>query len=701
MAIHETKRSLVGMTIGFSLLGTTYAYSNPVLEEVVVTARKRAESILTIPQSVTAISAQTVAKAGLTEMTDLGHFVPNVNLTVRSDNEPNVVIRGIGAFGNTQGVGFYMDDAQLFLDQSTLLSEVERIEVIKGPVGTLYGGSNIGGAIKYVMIEPGEEFGGYAFVEGGTFDTARVMAAMDIPLIDGKLYARVSAYGYETDGHLHDRFRDADVNTREETGARLSLRWEVSDQFTVLNRFRYVTMEDGGFFQLQRPTSLDDYIDYTEFDETPFMERDVWSNVLKMDWDLDSGTITSVTSYSERDVPDYLFDLDYSPAPILVGITGDIDTEASSASQELRFTSDYDGSFNYIAGLYYSKLEDRALLQNLDLTVGGFLISPFSDVDIEDTQYAAFFSGDYAMGDFELGFGVRLNRAETDADIRSANPQFSGDISNDEVLPKISLSYHMTSDLMLYGAYAKGYEPAGFNGSGSAAGTSYDAETVDTVELGIKGTILESRGSFTFVGFYNDYVDRQFEDTVLSSDGNVFEVIRNIGDTTTYGLEAEFSYLVTESVTIGAAAGWTEAEWDDGAVFNTEPVDGLTPPNTPELTGTAFADASWPVINDAYLLNARLDYSYQGSRYWDIENTSKSSSYNLLNLRIGFASADERWELALSGQNLLDEEYWTEAFPNIQGNPADSEDGLCGGYGCHLAVLGKSRSYLASLRFNF
>ncbi|MEH6583489.1 MAG: TonB-dependent receptor [Halioglobus sp.] len=666
-----------------------------------MTARKREESLMDIPQSVTAISAKTVENAGLTEMTDLGHFLPNVNLTVRSDNEPNVVIRGIGAFGNTQGVGFYMDDAQQFLDQSTLFSEVERIEVIKGPVGTLYGGSNIGGAIKYVMIEPGEEFGGYAYVEGGSFDTARVMAAMDIPLIDGKLYARVSAYGYETDGHLHDRFRDTDVNTREETGARLSLRWDVSEQFTVLNRFRYVTMEDGGFFQLQRPHSLDDFIDYTEFNERPFMERDVWSNVLKMDWDLEAGMITSVTSYSERDVPDYLFDLDYSPAPLLVGMAGNIDTEASTASQELRFTSDYDGSFNYIAGLYYTKIEDNLFQQNMDISVGGFLISPFVDIDIEDTQYAAFFSGEYAVGDFELGFGVRLNRAEQDVDLRTTNPQFSDDISNTEVLPKLSLSYHMSDDLMVYGSYAKGYEPAGFNLVGDTAGETFDAESVDALELGVKGSIMDGRGNLTLAGFYNDYVDRQFEDTILSSDGNVSEVIRNIGDTITYGLEVEFNYLMTEFVTVGAAAGWTKAEWEDGAIFNSEPVDGLTPPNTPEFSGTAFADASWPVLNDAYQLNARLDYSYQGSRYWDIENTSKSSSYNLLNMRIGFASADERWELAVSGQNLLDEEYWTEAFPNIQGNPADSEDGLCGGFGCHLALLGKPRSYMASLRYNF
>ena len=695
----NTKHLLLGMIVSCSLLSVPYAYSNPVLEEIVVTARKREESLMEVPQSIIAIGAKTVENAGLAEMTDLGHFLPNVNLTVRSDNEPNVVIRGVGAFGNTQGVGFYMDDAQMFLDQSSMLSEVDRIEVIKGPVGTLYGGSNIGGAIKYVMIQPGDEFGGYAFAEGGSFGTSRVMAAMDIPLVDGKLYSRVSAYNYETDGHLHDRFRDADVNTREESGVRLSVRWDASENFTILNAFRYVTLEDGGFFQLQRPVSLDNHIDYTEFDERPFMERDIWSNVLKMDWDLDSGTITSISSYSERDVPDYLFDLDYSPAPVLVGTAGDIDTEASSAAQELRFTSNNDGPLSYIVGLYYSKVEDRLLLQNLDLSVGGFLISAFSDADFENTQSAAFFSGDYSIGDFEIGFGVRVSRAEADADVRSA--QFKGDSSDTEVLPKISLSYHMSDDLMVYGTYARGFEPGGFNGSGDAAGTSYDAEKVDTLELGLKGTILDGRGSLTLVGFYNDYVDRQFEDVILSSDGNVFELIRNIGDTTTYGLEAEFNYLLTDSLTIGASVGWTEAEWEDGSVFNLVSVEGLTPPNTPEFSGTAYADASWPVLNDKYLFNARLDFSHQGERYWDIANTSESSSYNLLNVRFGFASADERWELALSGHNLLDEEYWTEAFPNIQGNPADSQDGLCGGSGCHLALLGKSRSYTASLRFNF
>lgn len=693
------KKSVIAASL--CLLEASYAYSSNVIEEVVVTARKREESLMEVPQSITAIGEQTIEKAGITELTDIGNFIPNVNMTVRSDNEPNVVIRGIGAFGNTQGVGFYMDGAQQFLDQSTLLSEVQRIEVIKGPVGTLYGGNNIGGAIKYVMIEPGEESGGYARVEAGSYGTSRVMGAIDIPLVEDKLYSRVSVYGYETDGHLDDDFRGEDLNTREESGGRFSLRWHVSDDLTIKNNFRYVTMEDGGFFQLQRPVSLDEYIDYSEFDVRPFMERSVWSNNLRLDFDVESGTITSITSYTERTIEDYKFDLDYSPSPVLVGSRGANDSDGSHLSQEFRFTSDGDGSFNYIAGLYFSELEGGSILQDLDLEVAGNLISPYAGAETKDTSYAAFFNGEYTFGDFEFGFGARVDRSEAELAIDNFSLQFSGSNAETKILPRLSLSYQLEGGFIVYGSYAEGYEPAGYNASGSATGTLYDAENVDTYEFGMKGSILDGRGNVSLAAFYNDYVGRQFEDTVVGLSGNVVEVVRNIGDTTTYGLEAELNYLLSEAITVGVSAGWTVAEWESGAVFEGQDLEGLTAPNTPELTGTVFADGNWSVFDGGYDLNVRMDYSYQGARYWDIANEYESSSYGLLNLRFGFSDVNNRWEVSLSAQNLLDEEYWTEAFPELQGDPNASSDGTCGGYGCHLALLGKPSTYQASVRYNF
>ncbi len=132
-----------------------------VIEEIIVTARKRQESLLEIPESVVAISGESIDRKNIKGLEDIGFTVPNLNLSMRADGYPNASIRGVGSFGNTQGVGFYLDDVQVFSDASSRFGDLERIEVLKGPQGTIYGGSNIGGAVKFVSArpDPNELFG--------------------------------------------------------------------------------------------------------------------------------------------------------------------------------------------------------------------------------------------------------------------------------------------------------------------------------------------------------------------------------------------------------------------------------------------------------------------------------------------------------------------------------------------------------------
>ena len=136
--------------------------------EIIVTARKRSERLQDVPVTITAFSAETLEKAGIKNVDDIGRSLPNVVLNRRGDNEPNAVIRGVGGFGNTQGVGFYVDDVRNVTDQSARLIDLERVEVLKGPQGTLYGGSSIGGAIKFVTKKPSYDgVEGHVTIEGG------------------------------------------------------------------------------------------------------------------------------------------------------------------------------------------------------------------------------------------------------------------------------------------------------------------------------------------------------------------------------------------------------------------------------------------------------------------------------------------------------------------------------------------------------
>ncbi len=161
------------------------ANQEPGLTEIIVTARKRVETMQSIPESIAAFGAQEITEAHITKIDDLGNLVSNLNITTRADNTPDVVLRGIGSFGVVSGVGFYANDVQLFDGQSVRADDIERIEVLKGPQGTLYGGSNIGGAIKYITKLPTDDFHAGASVEFGNYSTQTYSAFVSGPLVSG------------------------------------------------------------------------------------------------------------------------------------------------------------------------------------------------------------------------------------------------------------------------------------------------------------------------------------------------------------------------------------------------------------------------------------------------------------------------------------------------------------------------------------
>ena len=186
--INRPARIAASSTLGACLLtgslGAAAADASPaepraageaqVLEEIVVQARKRAETLFDIPESIAVLSSEALQRAGVSGLDSLGRQTPNIILNRRQDNEPNVVIRGVGAFGNTQGVGFYIDDVQNFTDQSARIEDVERVEILKGPQGTIYGGSNIGGAVRYITRKPQPELSGEAHLQVGEIGRAHV-----------------------------------------------------------------------------------------------------------------------------------------------------------------------------------------------------------------------------------------------------------------------------------------------------------------------------------------------------------------------------------------------------------------------------------------------------------------------------------------------------------------------------------------------
>src|SRR5882762_7586373 len=196
------------------------------LEEIVVTARKRQEDPQSIPLSVSALSAAQIADAHVSKMDDLASLVPNLNITTRADNTPDVVLRGVGSFGVIQGVGFYVDDVQQFEGQTIRPEDVERIEVLKGPQGTLFGGANIGGAIKYVSRAPTSSLTAEGQVEVGNLNSRTYEGIVSGPVVGDSLNARLSLFNTSDDGFIYDPFLRRTLGEMNERGGRMTLEYD-------------------------------------------------------------------------------------------------------------------------------------------------------------------------------------------------------------------------------------------------------------------------------------------------------------------------------------------------------------------------------------------------------------------------------------------------------------------------------------------
>src|ERR1700674_5473338 len=192
------------------------------ITEIVVTARKRSENLRDIPASITAISAATIEDAHITQLDDLGAMVANLNIDEAHDNTPDVVLRGVGSFGLVAGVGFYVNDVQVFEGQIARPIDIERIEVLKGPVGTLFGGANVGGAIKYVTKDPTSTWENEATVEFGSYRTRNYQAVVSGPISD-TVGVRASVYYDSHDGNVWDTVNKFDYGAANDHGARVTL----------------------------------------------------------------------------------------------------------------------------------------------------------------------------------------------------------------------------------------------------------------------------------------------------------------------------------------------------------------------------------------------------------------------------------------------------------------------------------------------
>lgn len=708
------------------------AQSSSILEEVVVTARKREENILDIPESLTTFTSTLIERANINGLEDIGLLVPNLYMGRRLDGFPNVSIRGLGGFGNTQGVGFYLDDVQLFSDASSRFGDMQRIEVLKGPQGILYGGANIGGAVKFVTARPDpEKFSGRVKLQAGEDNYYDGEIQLNIPLTEDWAI-RLFGFAETDDSFLNNpnlvrqnggaTSNSSDVGKGEEYGIRASLAGDFSEQFSMYATIRYNDLDaannvwsvesDGN---LRHPDSIT-----TSFN--PRHKRETLAGSVEFTYEFSSITATSITSFTDTD-SDRETDLDVHQEFVLDLFRPH---RLEVFTQELRLTSSDDGPFQWQLGGYYLDYErdmDSQLLARggfgfldptagpvpppLDASESALLVAlPFENSLRKREQLAGFANFSYRWGDLEIGGGIRIDNWESERSNRDSG--ISGRQDKTEVLGRASLAWHLNDNTMVYGIFSQGFEPGDFNLTNFAGVNSlfgYDEEKATQFEIGYKGRPTDSV-ILTMAVFFINYDDRQFELQADDPSGGFVEGIVNAGDSKQWGFEADLLWELHENWSLSAGLGYVDAEWDSGTTspVTTLDISGMTPPNTAEWSTSIALDYSKELNTDSRIFG-RVQLRYKGdsstnAQFFDAPGDDfpfwENPDFTVVDLGVGWEW--NKWEFGLHVENIFDEEYYIDVqeFPNFAGSAR------AGGPGSIIiGTLEQPRRIVGSLQYRF
>jgi iron complex outermembrane receptor protein len=635
------------------------------IEELIVTAQKREESFQDVPISITGFTGMQLEDAGIDNTLELAKQVPNVYLK-HAEPENTIIIRGVTSFHSSiyAPAGFYVDDVNYPLQymHNAELFDVERVEVLKGPQGTLYGRNAESGVINVITRQPGNEFKGKIVAEYGNYDSSRVGASFSGPLIEDRLFLGVAVQKKDSDGYYTNAYDDDDeISDVDHLDGRATLRWKPSERWDVSLIADMLDHEDGyGLYRFMDGTYQtgrhDINVDYPD----NYMDQKGDGQTLKVKYRGDSFDFLSVTgnrSY-ERKLGG---DRDGTPNP---GNYFRFSWDDEMQSQEFRFSSnDPDNRFQWLFGLY-GFVEEVKTRNNMEHLAIGPLWDNRTRIDVEG--YAAFTQLTCTLWDrLHLTAGLRADHHDLEGELTGtpsyltpAGQELADDLDYDEVLPKFALSYDVTDDIMCYATAAKGYLIGGYNyvSAYSQQAFTYDSEYTWNYEIGVKTSWFDRRLLLNASFFYIDIKDKQvFEiDQTVPIPGA--QNIRNAAEAHSAGCEIELRARPFTGLDIFAGFGFTEAKIDE---WIAEEADGTTYDYKDKYL-TYYPRDKFNIGIQYRLPSgwfARLDFINTGKSYCDSKNLIKQDAYQEVNLRLGYES--EHFDVVLWGENIFDEKYFT------------------------------------------
>ncbi len=682
------------------------------LEEVLVTAQKREENLQDIPVAVTAIGAEAMEALNINEVTDLTRVSASLTFSQGNQRQNTAFrIRGIGTnvftIGIEPSVSVLIDDvAQVQPGQAlTNLVDVRQVEVLRGPQSTLFGKNASAGVINVVTAAPSDELEAFAEVTATDDDEIKVIGSVAGPISDSVAY-RLSGFYREQDGFADNLYNNSDINDVESQGLRGRLNWQITDNFDMA-LIAYYSEEEGNccalsFRDIDPNSSLFGALPLALTNPETFniaatdnstveVDNDVGSDVedtgasIRFNWDIGGLTLSSITGFNRwdfensEDVDFSGFDVGSAFGAAPGGIHSLSETEAELFSQELRLLSPSGERFEWLLGFYYSDAEtDRSFKR------------PIITSDWEGTSstlsYALFGQGTYKLTDaLELTFGGRFNYEEIDVKYTDyvADQNYSGSDDEDATPWKLSLQYYLSDDAMLFASYATGHKGQAYDISSGFSQDRIDnpvgSESSESIELGIKSTLLDQRLQLNAVAFFTEYDNYQAQNTELRGTELVIGVL-NVGTLETTGLELDATALLGENFSLFASFAWidaTVAEFPDANCYagQTEaqgcvelaPGSGVT---GQDLAGKPLNNSPdyklnlggrWQIPLSSMPFDGFLNFSYNWQDEVNFDLTQNPAtvqdSYGIFNISAGINEANDRYRVTLFLENAFDEDY--------------------------------------------
>ena len=705
------------MILAAILLSRAALGQTPVLEEVLVTASKRTENVQDIAMAVTAFTDQVIQEAGINNADDLATMTPS--LTITTNTQPYTAafrIRGIGTSQTDSAlepsVGLFVDD--VYMNRSGLgmsdLTDIERIEVLHGPQGTLYGKNTNAGAISIHTKNPNlEAYEGYLEATLGNYDLQKFILAASGPIAD-QLAFRVSGTVHERDGYF-DNSAGQDFNGADDWNVIAKLLWQPTESLSILLNGSHVERDthccaadavqsdpvNDELAARGLPVDQNDPFDFDVATDVDTEFTNEASNLsITIDYDREWGSIKSITAWGEAEGMSS-YDPDRSQLDVMSYVDGH--SEGDRISQEIRFTSNIDEWMDYQLGLFYFESTTDAGDGKPFVFLGADFISQgnqqedflaalpggISNVALIgqpgdwlransrlDTETIALFGQStwHLSNQWRVTGGLRWTDEEKDADLLTEvsstalsaqltglsfltfvsmpiDQRFSRDSSDVDWL--VSTSVDVLDDTMLYASIATGSKSGGFNTvNGTPEQREFDDESTITYELGVKSTLLQSRLRVNAAVFYTEIDDFQYQQQL---DIGIGTRVTNLGEVETSGVDVEIQALPLPNLTLGAGLLYMHTyEIIDG------PQDGADLPFTAEYSGTLSATLVFPLADGGIYL--RSDYSYMDDHLTtasvDFEDRDIQDRHQL-NAKLGWRN--DHWDISVWGKNLTDDEY--------------------------------------------